>query len=300
MQTMPCSDKKVFVTGITGLIGKELIVPLQEAGFEIWALSRQEDLRKEGINWIYGDLFDTRFIEDVMAKIHPSYLLNMAWATTGDYLSSPQNYDFLISSMELLRFFSQYGGKRVVFAGTCFEYKFKETPIKENDELDLEKTTYTFCKGILNTYATRFCREHAISYGYGRIFYAYGKNENKTRLTGMLIDKLSHGEAAHIRSGSLRKDYLYAKDIANAFVKFLDSDVEGNVNICSGKAVTLEEYASTLAHIMKKENLLVIGNDSLGQPPIIVGDNSKMTKEVNYIPIYTLSKGFQEVLNEKN
>jgi len=297
---MSCSDKKVLVTGATGLIGRELARPLVEAGFEVWAVSRQKNLTNPHINWICGDLFDSAFMEKVIAKVRPTHLLNMAWVTTDDYLSSEANYAFLSSGINLLRSFARHGGRRVVFAGTCFEYEFKDSPLKEDDCLAIEKTTYTFCKGLLNNIATKFCREHDLSYGYGRIFYVYGRNEAKTRLTGMLIDRLSHGENAIVKSGSLKRDYLYTKDIANAFVRFLESDVIGDVNICSGKSVTLEEYATCLARCMQKESLLIVENCTAGQPPIIVGDNARLVQEVGYIPEYTITDGFMEILNEQN
>ena len=59
-------------------------------------------------------------------------VLNMAWLTTGDYLSFDINYKFL------------NGGKQAVYAGTCFEYKIKDSEICESEDLETNKTAYTF------------------------------------------------------------------------------------------------------------------------------------------------------------
>lgn len=291
---MNCS-KKVLVTGATGLIGRELAEPLQNAGFDIYAITIDEDNPDNGIHWIKGNLFDEISIKNIMEEVKPEYLLNMAWCTTGDYLKSDLNYKFLSAGVNLLKHFKDNGGKRVVFAGTCFEYKFKDEPLKETDELDADKTVYTFCKNKLHEIAQYFCKTNGISFGYGRIFYVYGRNEDKTRLTGMIIDKLSRNEEVIIKSGNLYKDYMYAKDIAGAFVSLLNSDVEGSVNICTGKAISIRDFALEIGKQMGKDNLIIFKDEPSNQPPIIVGDNSRLINEVGYEMKYNLKLAISNI-----
>ena len=291
------SSKKVLVTGATGLIGKELAQPLLNAGFEVYAITIDEINPDNGINWVYGSVFDDNFIKSVMEKIQPEYLLNMAWCTTGDYLKSDINYKFLNAGINLLKYFKDNNGKRAVFAGTCFEYKFKNIPLKEEDELDSNKTVYTFCKNELHNIAKFLCKMYDISFGYGRIFYVYGKNEDKTRLTGMIVDKLLHNEEVIIKSGSLYKDYMYAKDIAGAFVSFLDSKVEGSVNICTGKKISIRDFAIEIGRQIKKENLIIFKDEPSNQPPIIVGDNSRLINEVGYKIKFDTCAAIKDILN---
>lgn len=296
---MTCGSKKVLVTGATGLIGKELIKPLFEAGFDVYAITIDAENPNNGVNWVKGSLFDEVFIKTTMESIRPEYLLNMAWATTGDYLSSDINYKFLNAGINLLKYFKDNGGKRIVCAGTCFEYKFKDEPLKETDELDVEKTVYTFCKNKLYEITKFFCEKNDISFGYGRIFYVYGRNEDKTRLTGMVLDKLGKDEEVVIKTSDLRKDYMYSKDIANAFVKFLDSNVEGVVNICTGKQISIKEFVTEIGIKLGKTSLLKFQNEKTSQPPLIVGDNCRLMNEVGYKNQYTLETAIEEILNEK-
>ena len=292
------SSKKVLVTGATGLIGKELAKPLLQAGFEVYALTIDEKNPDNGFHWIKGNLFNDNDIKAAMETVKPQYLLNMAWCTVGDYLKSDLNYQFLQAGISLLKHFKENGGKRTVFTGTCFEYKFKDTPLKETDELDPNKTVYTFCKNKLHETAAYFCAQNNISFGYGRIFYVYGRNENKTRLTGMIIDKLSHDEEIVIKSGRLYKDYMYAKDIAGAFVALLDSDVQGTVNICTGQAVSIKDFALEIAQQMDKEPLVIFKDELSNQPPIIVGDNSRLAKEVGYEIQFGLKQAIADLSGE--
>lgn len=295
---MNCGNKKLLLTGATGLIGKELIEPLKQLNFDIYAITTRNNHSNNDINWLKGNLFDTHNIKEIIEEVKPKYLLNMAWATTDDYLTSDINYDFLNAGINLLKYFKDNGGKRAVFAGTCFEYKFKNEPLKEFDELDTNKTVYSFCKNKLHEIAEYFCYINNISFGYGRIFYVFGRNENKNRLAGMIIDKLLHDEQVIIKSGCLLKDYMYSKDIAGAFAKFLDSEVEGTVNICTGSAISVHDFAIEIGKTLNKENLIIFKDESSNQPPIIVGDNTRLMKEVKYDIKYSLQEAIDDILQE--
>ena len=128
--------KKVLLTGGTGLIGKETLRPLLERGFEVYGITIDENNPNENVHWIKGNLFDEQFVSKVMKEICPEYLLNLAWIVTGDYINSNTNFDCLKAGIHLLEEFVKNGGKRCVFTGSCFEYAFQNTPIKETDPLN--------------------------------------------------------------------------------------------------------------------------------------------------------------------
>ena len=294
---MPCS-KKVFVTGATGLIGKELLKPLIKAGFDVFALTIEDNNPAvSGVHWIKGNLFDEAFIAQTLAQVQPSHLLNMAWCATGDYATANINFDFVRAGLSLLKYFSQNGGKRAVFAGTCFEYALAEHPIRETDAVE-PPNPYACCKNALHQMAEFFCRQNHISFGYGRIFYVYGRKEHPSRLTAGIMNALREGKPYEIKFSQLRRDYMYSKDIAGAFVKLLDSPVEGAVNICTGKAVSLAEYATVLGTLLHRPDLLVLKQEPTSQPLAIVGDNTRLTQEVGFVPRYCLEEGLREVVEE--
>ena len=300
------SSKRVIITGASGLIGKEALEPLKKAEFEIFALTMDNqdawthgrmDAWQKQATWIPCNLFDNNNLQKVFKEVKPSHLLNFAWATTGDYLTSNINYDFLKAGMDLLEYFAENGGKRAVFSGTCFEYKFKDEPLKESDPLNPE-TPYAKCKNSLREMSELYCAQNNISFGWGRIFYVFGHGEDKKRLTAHIIDSLKNGKEVTINNGTLIRDYIYSKDIAGAFAKFLDSPVTGAVNICTGKGITLADYAITIANKLGRPELIKILNEPTAQPKIITGDNTKLTKEIGYEIKYPLSKAIDNILND--
>ena len=290
-------DKKILLTGVTGLIGKEVIKPLLDYGYELYALTIDNNNPDCGVNWIKCNLFDETSLKNTFEKIKPTHLLNFAWATTGDYLTSNINFEFVKAGLNLLKYFKENGGKRAVYVGTCFEYQFKDEKLKETDALN-PQTVYAKSKDCLHTLAQAFCEQNKISFGYGRIFFVFGRKENEKRLTSHIIKSLREGKEVNIINGDFVRDYMYAKDIAGAFAKFVDSNVAGTVNICTGKGISLKDYALTIGKKLGKENLINIKYEALDQPMFIVGDNSRLLNEVGYKIQYSFEKAIDEILED--
>ena len=233
------STKKVILTGSTGLIGKEAVLPLKNAGFEVICLNSK-----------ICNLFNKTDIVNCFEKFDANYLIHFAWFTGENYLSSEINKKYLDSSLFMLEQFAKNGGKRAVFAGTCFEYQFKDTPLKETDPL-APQTLYAKCKVDLNKKASDFCSKNGISFGWGRIFYVYGHNEGPTRLTASILNKLKNDQPMQVNYGQLEKDYIFTKDIAQAFTTFLNSKQEKIVDI------VVQDYPKYDEQEVKKNNITV-------------------------------------------
>lgn len=296
---MDCS-KKVILTGATGLIGKESLKPLLQAGFEVFALtidSIQNQNTESEVKWIDCNIVDRNTVKDVFSQIKADYLLHFAWITTGDYLTSDMNYKLLDSSLNMLDEFKINGGKRAVFPGTCFEYKFKDSPLKETDELN-PLSVYAKCKNELRQRAQEYAVKNSVSFAWGRIFYVYGHGENEKRLVPHIIKSLRNNNEVIISVSDAVRDYMYSKTIAEAFVKLLESNVEGCVNICSAKPVKIRKIAEIIAEKLNKEHLVKYKNDlTIQQPAIICGDNSRLINEVKFRPEINIEQELYSIMD---
>lgn len=286
--------KKIFLTGGTGLIGKETIPFLLKENFEIYALTIGEEQTSSDVKYVKANLFDKNEIDKLLSEIKPEYLLHYAWLSTGLF-NDNSNFDFLTSSIDLLKSFVKYGGRRVVMAGTYAEYGYHNEILKETMPAE-PINIYSQCKDFVHQIAEAYCKNNNISFGWGRIFSAFGKEKDPRRLTSDVINHLKADEVVIIRSGSLIRDYIYTKDIAAAFVAFLLSDVTGTVNICTGKETSIHDYVMKIARAMNKENLVVFDEQSSPQQVRVVGDSTRLNKEVGFTPKYTIDEAIKEIL----
>ena len=286
--------KKVILTGGTGLIGTQTIPCLLTAGFKVYVMTMGDEVSTNNVTYIKANLFDKNAVDKMFSDVQPEYLLHYAWLSTGLF-NDNMNFDFLTSSIDMLKSFHKYGGKRVVIAGTYAEYGYHNETLKETMPAE-PINIYSQCKDFVHKIAEVYCHNNNISFGWGRIFSAFGKEKDPRRLTSDVINHLSANQEVVIRSGSLIRDYIYTKDIAAAFVKFLDSNVEGVVNICTGKDTSIHDYVMKIAQAMGKENLVVFNEQASPQQVRVVGDSTRLNKEVGFVPQYTIEEAIKEIL----
>ena len=286
--------KKVLLTGGTGLIGTQTVPCLVKAGYKVYILTIGDEQSTPDITYIKGDLFDKNSVNTLMEEVKPEYLLHYAWLSTGHF-NDNMNYDFLTASIELLKAFAKNGGKRVVMAGTYAEYGYHNETLREDMPAE-PINVYSACKDFVHQIAESYCKNNGISFGWGRIFSAFGKETDPRRLTSDVINHLSANEKVVIRSGSLIRDYIYVKDIAAAFTAFLGSSVEGVVNICTGKDTSIHDYVMMIAEAMGKPDLVVFEEQASSQQKRVVGDSARLNKEVGFMPSYTIEQAIKEIL----
>ena len=287
------SKPKVLVIGVSGFIGQHTLKPLADAGFEVYGISRS-GFEHDCCTMINGDILDNHFVENVMSRIKPQYLLHLAWYLGNNFFQSDKNFSFLASGIHLIQSFHKNGGKRAVYAGTCGEYEPASYALKEAHPLATKMTNYAFCKAKLHEIAEHFCRSNQISFAYGRIFSVYWRwSVNK-----LLLEKFICNEAIEQKYIPVLRDFMYVKDVAMALVRLLASDVEGTVNICTGKSISVYSLFTTFAEKVGKSHLLKLIPDKKDVSPVFVGDNTRLLREVGYKPRYTLEQGMTEVVAE--
>ncbi len=292
--------KKVLLTGASGGIGYSVEKVLCERGFEVYAPIRQEVRVESDVHWVKGNILDDAFVDRMMAEIKPEYLIHLAWDRSSIYEKhAPLQYAFLSSGIRLAQAFAENGGKRALYAGSFAEYAASDRPLKETDVLDLSRTHYAFCKHHLHEIAERYFRVNGVSFGYARIGGSYSLEDiRRNRLIGSLWKAFFNDQTFVFRDRSLLRDFIYIKDVAAALVQFLESGVEGTVNICTGKATSVKDFVTLFAKKVGKEHLLVFKDDCADQVPVQFGDNTRLVKEVGYTPRYTVEQGLSEIAEE--
>ena len=186
-----------------------------------------------------------------------------------------------------------------MYVGSFAEYAASNYPLKETNDLDLSRTHYAFCKHHLHEIAERYFHANGVSFGYARIGWSYSWQDTyRNRLMGSLSKCFFSNQTFVFADRNLVRDLIYVKDTAEALVQFLESDVEGTVNICTGKATSVKDFVTLFAKKVGKEHLLIFKDDCADQVPVQFGDNTRLVKEVGYTPRYTVEQGLSEMAEE--
>lgn len=302
---------RVLVTGAGGFIGRNTLAPLVGAGHEVHAVSSRQlldgvpslggapdeafrELAGE-VHWHNADLLAAQAPRELLRKIQPDSLLHLAWYTLpGSFWTGLENFEWLASSLRLLRAFGEVQGSRVVIAGSCTEYAWSGDVhcVERLTELR-PQTLYGAAKHALHVVAERWAAQTGVELAWGRIFYVYGPDEHPSRLVSAVARALVRGEEAHCTHGRQLRDYIYAPELASAFAALLCSRVTGPVNMASGEPVRLAELVEEIAAAAGRTELVRL--DALpqreGEPERITADVRRLHEEVGWRPTIGLREG---------
>jgi len=294
-------SKVVLLTGATGFIGRHAIEPLRARGYEIHAVSTKgAPADMPGVQFHQGNLLEPGTAKRVLGVVKPTHLLHLAWfVVPGKLITSPENYEWVRASMELVQEFAAAGGQRVTSCGSGYEYDWRYGFCNEQLTAQVPNTVYGACKQALNLMTENFAATANLSSAWGRVFFLYGPHEHPQRLVSSIILSMLRGEPAKSSHGRQIRDYMHVQDVADGLVALLDSEVRGTVNVSSGRATQIRDIVLTLGSLLGRPELVQLGalparaNDA----PMVVGDNAKITTELGWQPKFELEAGLGHTID---
>jgi nucleoside-diphosphate-sugar epimerase len=287
---------KVLITGASGFIGRHCLPLLLEQGYEIHSISRYPLSIDPAIHWHQIDLLDRLNVTQLMAQIKPSHLLHLAWyAVPGTYWTALENFKWVQASLDLLQSFKEYGGERVVMAGSCAEYDWQYGYCDESITPLNPKSPYGSCKHSLSLMLDAFCKQVDISAAWGRIFWLYGQFEDPNRLVSSVIKSLLSKTTAQCSAGNQIRDFLYVEDVANALVQILGSNLTGAINIGSGMPISIRTLVEYIGTMLDRIDLLQFSpqNDLHQEAPLVVANVRRLRSELLWTPKFSLQQGIE-------
>lgn len=208
----------------------------------------------------------------------PVTVILLSWPRLQDYDSSHHLTENLPASIELIKRLIDVGARRIVGAGTCYEYGVQNGPLKESDPTD-PLYLYAVAKDSLRRAMKRICEESNVSWAWLRIFFAYGEGQNSSSLLPSLEKAIDEGRD-HFDMGSGRKirDYVKVERVAEMLLRLASSgQYHGVYNGGSGVPRSLREIAEARIAERRSRLMLRVGMqpDREGEPMAFWADMNK-------------------------
>lgn len=235
---------KIILTGATGFIGQYVYNKLLKIEHEVFILSRNPS---SATNWQQIDIFNKVALDEFIATTKADCLIHLAWDVThGVFWTAPNNQQYAEASKFLFKSFIKHGGKKIISAGTCAEYPTSNLPVSEDLEFSDTLTPYGQAKREVFNCLKELQQEHGINYTWFRIFGIYGPRENPARFIPAAINAIANQVDYPLKNPNIFADYVYVDDLANFVINAITKEINGPVNIGTGKALALQDLYITL------------------------------------------------------
>ncbi len=160
----------------------------------------------------------------------------IAWQDIPDYSEVISQIN-LNNSIQLLDVsVEETNCKKIIVAGSCFEYGKNKGVCKESDPVQL-KSFFSWAKYSLYQYLLLKCNQREVELIWFRIFYVYGPGQRGGSLVPMLFERIKKRIIPEIRYPFNKNDFIYVGDVAEAFLQAVSKSLPSGIyNIGSGQS----------------------------------------------------------------
>lgn len=293
-------DTSVLVTGGAGFLGSHLVEALLAKGARVTVLDCIEG------PWRLGDVIDeVRYIRADIADwtassegdspfeviFHLAAFSAPAAAQGKPEIAFRQN---VMGTANLLQVARRWSVKKFIFtsAAALYTHVPKYVPMDEKHPIDPTQSVYAMTKRIGELVCEDFRKNYGIPSLHFRLFNTYGPRQSEEFLIPSLVAEAIAKGKLTVRNASIRRDFSYVDDIANALLKGAESEYCGGpVNLGTGIEHSTGEIAAKIGV------LVGVGVEDLDQevfgPRRQLCDNRLAKRVLQWEPSYSLDAGLK-------
>ena len=250
-------QKKVLVTGGTGMIGREIIHLLCDAKAHVSSVSLDKLQVDDRANHIYGDLTDFAFCKEITKGM--DFVFHVAGIKGSIEVTKSKPASFFVPLLQfntnVLEACRMNQVKKVVYTSSIGAYASAEV-FKETENLD--GSPMDMFPGWAKRMAEMQVEAYKIQYGLEnfaivRPCNVYGPGDNFDPENAMVIPTLMyriyHKENPVVvwGDGSAVRDFAYSRDVAEGVILALHYGTKSKfVNLGSGKGYSIKELVEAL------------------------------------------------------
>ena len=271
------NGKKILVTGANGYIGSKVVDLLCRRGCEVLAT----DLGNNHINrkalFIKANIFEQN--DDWFSFFNaPDVCLHLAWRD-GFVHNSTKHLEDLNAHFSFLTNLISNGLKHIAVMGTMHEIGYWEGPVDEYTPCN-PLSLYGISKNALRQAVKIVADSNNCVFQWLRAFYIFGDDTYGNSIFCKITKAAQSGiKEFPFTSGKNMCDFIHVDDLATQIVdSIVQEEVNGIINVCSGKPVSLSEQVEWYIKHKNFDIKLKYGEypDRPYDSPCIYGDNLKI------------------------
>ena len=296
------NDARVVVTGGTGLIGRQVVKILCDAGARVTSVSLDHLSVDDRASFVYGDLTSFDFCREIIKDARFVFHLAGIKGSMGvskTHLAS-HFVPTVMMNVNVLEACRLNGVEKVVYTSSIGAYQsaeiFRESDYRiDTNPLDFAGWAKRMGELQVEAYRVQYGMKH---FAVVRPANVYGPGDNFDAETAMVVPSLM----ARIRKGedplvvwgdgSAVRDFVYSRDVAGGTVLALYHGTGGGFVNLGGAGVTIRDLVGTLRQFISFRYEFDTAKPS-GIPRRVM-DISLARKTIGYDPSTSLRQGLEE------
>jgi UDP-glucose 4-epimerase len=295
------------VTGGAGFIGSHMVDVLLARGFRVRVLDNLSGGREANLAHHAGNADLSLEVGDIRELAPDSKLFEGArfvfhFAGIGDIVPSIERpIDYMAVNVQgtvrVLEAARHAKVQKLVYAASSSCYGLADTPTREDHRIE-PQYPYALSKYQGEQAAFHWHLVYKLPVNAIRIFNAYGVRVRTTGAYGAVFgvffkQKLAGKPFTVVGDGSQKRDFIYASDIAEAFLKAAETKMTGEIwNVGAGNPQSvnrlIELIGGKVVYVPKRP----------GEPDVTWADIGKITRELGWAPKIPFEEGVARMMAE--
>jgi CDP-glucose 4,6-dehydratase len=309
-------ERRVFVTGATGIVGSCLVRELLDNGADVAVLVRDADpqselLRSGDLNRctvFNGRMEDLWTLERAISLHEAAYVFHLAAQTIvgvahrNPFTTFETNVRGTYNLLEACRMHGSLVEGVIVASSDKAYGEVESLPYLETMPLN-GKHPYEVSKSCTDLIAASYCHSYNVPVTIARCGNIYGGGDlNWSRIVPGTVRSLLRGERPVLRSdGTFRRDYIYVKDVALAYMLLGEKSSEPGVrgqafNFSDEKPLSVLDMVSAIGRQMGSKIDPDVRNTAQGEIRDQYLDAAKARKTLGWRASYDLDAGLRETV----
>lgn len=305
---------KVLVTGAGGFVGEYLVKLLKAHNHDIVAIGINNGtfLKELSIPTHVVNILDYPVLRETMQNVVPDAVIHLAavsnvpisWNKPG--LTIDVNIHGTVNVLQAL--YEVNPKAKFLNIGSSDEYGLTAKcgkPLTEDMPCQ-PQNPYSISKYCTEQMVLQLGKKYGMNVISTRSFNHFGPGQAQGFVVSDFASQIKAIEAGEqepvIRVGDLSaaRDFTFVSDVVEAYVALIEKDVESGVyNVCSGKAITVQEILNMMLSLSSKDIKVEIDENKFrpSEVPFFIGCADKLSKATNWKVRKNIADGFKLILS---
>ena len=238
------SKTKVLVTGANGYIGRHVVEQLLNMGADVLAADISFDGVDERAQRVETPIFSG--LEDIYEQMgKPDVCIHLAWRN-GFVHNADSHIEDLPNHYTFLKNMIEGGLKHDVVMGTMHEVGYWEGAIDENTPTN-PLSLYGIAKNALRQMVEILAKKSEVCFQWTRGYYIIGDDIKSNSIFSKIVQAEQAGNKKFpFTTGKNLYDFISLEELAKEIACVsLQTEVNGIINCCTGKPVSLAEQVES-------------------------------------------------------